>query len=442
MRKFYLFILFVSVVLSCNNIDSSEPSPLNSFIRFYEGPYSFTARSVEKIPSGFVILSTMVSGSISDPVIQTVLIETNEKGVRIGDYKIYDDIVGKSFKPILNNGSVEGYIVVGDSVTITEGEEQSANLIRSAMKILVLNSSFGVVPEKSKSVVDTVTKDSPVTDDITGAAVTISKDGKVFILGTFKKGIVNQQNAPEEQLLYALDNNLDNAWIKRYPLLGNTFANSKSIHERNGNIVWASAVAEIQGDFTTSYVAIPFVPENSFPSNYSMIGENTKQLYLPKDIQPASAPAFGYGVTGTYSSNTDGSNGNIFFLQVDTYGDIIPGSERFFDGDVSMEGDVTDKNASTVVDNGESLIGTKDGGFAMVGTMTNTSTKDKDLMIIKLNAFGDKQWIKKFGASGDEVPVSIKEADNGDLVICGTKTLGNYSTIFLMRMDSNGELKN
>ncbi len=442
MRKFYLFILFVSVVLSCNNIDSTEPSPLNSFIRFFEGPYSLTARSIEKIPGGFVILATMVSGSISDPVIQTVLIETDEKGARIGDLKIYDNIIGKSFKP-LTNGSVQGYIIVGDNIVINPLAEQAANVSISAMKVLVLNPSFGVIPEKSKSLFDRTPKDSPVIDDYYGASVTVSKDGsRVYLLGTFKKGIINQQSAPEEQLIFGLDENLDSAWVKLYPLLGNTFLNSKSIHERNGNIVWASAVAEIQGDFTSSYLAIPFVPENSFPSNYSMIGQNTSQLYLPKEIQPASTPELGFGVTGTYSFNIDGSTGNIFFLQVDVQGNVIPGTERFFDGVASIEGEVTDKNSSNVIDSGESIIGTRDGGFAIVGTTTNTSTKDKDLIIIKVNAFGDKQWIKRFGASGDEVPVSIKEADNGDLVICGTKTLGNYSTIFLMRMDSNGELKN
>jgi hypothetical protein len=443
MRKFYLFILFISVILSCNNIDSTEPSPLNAFIRFYEGPYSLTARSIEKIPDGFVILATMVSGSVSDPVIQTVLIETDEKGIRRGDFRYFNNIIGKSFKPIISNGSVEGYVIVGDKIVIDPLAEQAANVSISAMEILILNPVFGEVAKRSLSDKRELNDNHPVADDYFGASVTVSEDGsKIYLLGTFKKGIINQQSAPEEQLLFGLDNNLDSAWVKYYPLLGNTFLNSKSIHEDNGNIVWASAVADIQGDFTSSYVAIPFVPVNSFPVNYSMIGQNTSQLYLPSDIQPSSTPGFGFGVTGTYSSNTDGSEGNIFFLQVDAQGNIIPGSERFFDGEVSMEGEVTDKNASTVVDNGESLISTKDGGFAIVGTMTNTSTKDKDLMIIKVNAFGDKQWIKRFGASGDEVPISVKEADNGDLLICGTNTLGNYSTIFLMRTDSNGELKN
>ncbi len=442
MRKFYLFIFFISVLLSCNNIDSSEPSPLNSFIRFYEGPYSLTARSVEKIPGGFVLLATMVSGSISDPIIQTVLIETDEKGTRIGDFKIYDDLIGKSFKPVFTNGSVQGYIIVGDNVVIDPLAEQAANVSISSMEILILNSSFTEVVRRSLSDKRPLSGSHPVKDDYYGASVTVANDGKVYLLGTFKQGIINQQSAPEEQLLFGLTTSLDSAWVKFYPLLGNTFLNSKSIHAQNGNIVWASAVADIQGDFTTSYVAIPFVPENSFPSNYSIIGQNSSQLYLPKDIQPSTTPEFGFGVTGTYSFNIDGSAGNIFFFKVDAQGNIMPGTERFFDGEVSIDGEVTDKNSSTVIDSGESLIGTRDAGFAIVGTMTNTSTKDKDILLIKVNAFGEKQWIKRIGASGDEVPVSIREADNGDLLICGTNTLGNYSTIFLMRTDSNGEIKN
>jgi len=442
MKKLYLYLFIVSVVLSCKNIDSTEPSPLNSFIRFYEGPYSLTARSIEQVPGGFVILATMVSGSISSPVIQTVMIETDEKGKRIGDFKIFDNIIGKSFKPLLNNGTANGYIIVGDSIAIDPLAEQAANVSISSMEILILNNSFSELGRRRLSDKTAITDRHPVKDDYYGASVTIGDDGKVYLLGTFKKGIINQQSAPEEQLLFGLTTSLDSGWVKYYPLLGNTFVNSKSIHERNGNIVWASAIANVQGDFTTSYVTIPFIPLNSNPINYSMIGQNSSQLYLPRDIQPSVSPELGYGVTGTYSFNIDGSSGNIFFLRVDAQGNIMNGIEKFFDGEVSVDGEVADKNLSTVIDSGDAIIGTRDGGFVIAGTTTNTSTKDKDLLLIKVNAFGDKQWIRRMGASGDEVPVTIRETDNGDLVICGTSTLGNYSTIFLMRTNSNGEINN
>jgi hypothetical protein len=437
MRKFSLFIFFGILVWSCNNIDTEDPSPINSFIRFYEGPYSMQAQSVETIPGGFVVLATMTSGTVSNPIVQTILIETNEKGVRQRQ-EIYNDISGKSFKPIIKNGAVDQYIIVGSKVVINQSAAQVANVSISSMEILIVNSSLNEVVRKSLSDKKAISESHPVIDDYFGASVTIGKDGEVVLLGTFKKGTIDQQNAPEEQLLFGLTSNLDSAWVKFYPLLGNTFINSRSIHTYNKNIVWATAVAEVQGDITSSYVAIPFVPEKKFPSNYSMIGETTEQLYIPKDIQPFSSPEFGYGVTGTYSDNKDGTKGNIFFFKVDAYGNILHSSEKFFDGIA----EVTDKNSSSVVDSGEALIGTRDGGFALAGTLTNTNTQDKDISLIKVNAFGERQWSKIMGAAGDQEPVAIRETESGDLLICGTHTLENYSTVFLVRTDRNGELKN
>ena len=439
MRKFYLFIFSVSLLLACKNIEPEEPSPLNSFIRFYEGPYSMKAQGVEKIPGGFVILAVMTSGTISNPVIQTVIIETDEKGIKQRG-STYNNIIGKSFKPIIKNGLVDRYIIVGDKIFIDPLQEQAANVSISSMEILVISNSLDSLTSKELSDKRAISASHPVKDDYYGASVTINKDGEVILLGTFKKGIVNQQSAPEEQLLFGLTETLDSAWVKFLPLLGNTFLNSRSIQSDNKNIVWATAVADVQGDFTSSYVAIPFVQENSFPSNYSMIGENSPQLYLPRDIQPFASTDFGYGVTGTYSSNTDGSKGNIFFFKVDVYGNIILGSERFFDGETQIES--TNKNSSDILDGGEALIGTSDGGFALAGSFVNTSTTDKDIVLIKVNAFGDKQWSRTMGALGDQEPVAIRESNNGDLLICGTHTLGNYSTIFLMRTDRNGEVKN
>jgi hypothetical protein len=274
-------------------------------------------------------------------------------------------------------------------------------------------------------------------------------DTGVIILGTYKVGVVNQQTAPEKQLLFALDNDLelDSAWFKTYDLLGNTYLNSKSIHYSNGKIIWASAIADIQGDFTFSYVTIPLVEEQSVFENFSHLGQTTLQLFIPSDIQPASSPAFGYGVVGTYSEQTDGLKGNMFFLRVDVNGNIIPGSDRYFDGIESFGVDITDvdKNTSAIVDNGEAITSTSDGGFVQAGTMTTNPEKGKggkDLFLVKVNAIGDVVWMKTMGGTGDEVPVSINETGTGDLLVCGTNTIDDYASVFLMKMDKNGEQKN
>ena len=81
----------------------------------------------------------------------------------------------------------------------------------------------------------------------------------------------------------------------------------------------------------------------------------------------------------------------------------------------------------------------------MAGTLTTIPEKGnggKDILLVKVNAAGDLVWIKTIGGTGDEVPTAITEASNGDLIVCGTNTLSGYASVFLMRADKNGDLKN
>lgn len=87
MRTIYLLFLCVSLMVSCQNLDSADPSPRNTFIKFFEGPYSITASAIEKIPGGYVILGNMlVTDKINDTTYtETVVIKTDSKGNKIGD---------------------------------------------------------------------------------------------------------------------------------------------------------------------------------------------------------------------------------------------------------------------------------------------------------------------------------------------------------------------
>jgi hypothetical protein len=442
MKSLAYIILLAIIFSACRNIDSAEPSPRNTFVKFYEGPYDYAAKSMEKIPGGYIILGTMTSGSAANPLVQTFLIQTDEKGNKIKTSAYLNDINAKSFKPLIKNGVVSRYVVIGDRTTIDSQAPQAANVIISDIIILVLDENLSELKRYPISDKKPISEKHPVKDDYFASAINIDDSGDGVILGTFKKGSINQLSSPEEQLLIGLNDTQDTIWRKFIPLLGNTFVNAKSIHQQNGNIIWASAIADAQGEFVSSYVAVPFLPINSFPINYSQLGETSVQRLIPEDIQPSSSQSFGYGIIGSYSQLVDGSKFNMFFARVDVSGNIIQGSERYFDGVTSLEGDLSDKSASIVIDEGNTLIGTRDGGFALAGTTLSNESKEKNILLIKLDATGNKQWIKTFGGTGDEIPETIREADNGDLVICGTHILGNYSTIFLMRTNKNGELTN
>lgn len=447
MRSLLSFVLIITALVACNNLEDASPAKRATFVKLFEGPYDLSASSIELIPGGYIILGNENIVLSDTAYSQTVLIELDENGNRIGEIHAFGGGTGKSFKPIMNNGSVGGYIVVGDSIYIDPQAEQAANVSIASMRILVVNAAFDPNTVKSVYISDRIplSQSHPVKTDFFGGAVNLTPNG-VIVLGTFKEGLINQQAAPEKQLLFALNNNQDSTWFKTYDLLTNTYANARSVHYSNGKIIWATAIADVQGDFTSSYIAIPKVSEESVFENFNVFGQNSTQLFLPQDIQPHKSPVFGYGVVGTYSETTDGSNSNMFFLRVDTEGNVVPGSDRYFDGIESLLPGASDidKNLSSIVDNGEAITGTSDGGFILAGTMTTNPAKGnggKDLLVVKLTGNGTMLWAKTFGGSGDEVVSAIRETPDGGLLFCGTNKLGDYSSIFVIKTDKNGELK-
>ena len=445
MRYFILLILALTVLWGCNNLEDANLANRKTFVHFFDEAYNMSASAIEVIPGGYMILGNRTVELADTSYTQTVLLEVDKNGKRIGDFHFYDGGTGKAFKYI-DNGAFTGYVIVGDSIYTDPTAEQAANVTIASMRILVINTDFIVLGKEYIADKRPISPSNPVKTDFFSGSVNLTSNGVVF-LGSYKEGVINQQSAPEKQLLFAVDNNLDSAWFKTYDLLGNTYANTKSVHANNGHILWATSVLDVQGDFTSSYVTIPYVVEGSEFENNNSIGLTTTQSFIARDMQPSNSPALGYGVIGTYSKATDGSEGNMFFFRVLPNGNIIPGSDRYFDGIESFKSDSLDinKNFSTIVDEGEAICSTSDGGFVLAGSFTTNPEKGnggKDILLIKVNFLGNIVWSKTFGAGGDETISAIREASDGSLLICGTSDLGDYSSIFLMKTDSNGEIKN
>jgi len=443
MKKFILILIVLSLVLTCKNLDNADPAPRNTFIKFYEGRFGITATAFEIVPDGFVMVGNIIT--ISDTT--TVIIKTDKKGNSTQTFKEFSGGTGKAIKPILNGGRLTGYVVVGDNVKVNPFADQVANVIVSSLRMLILDEQLDTI--RSYFVRDQSEDSTRILEDFTGEAIQTTTDGKILVLGTSKRSVANQITAPAEPFIIALKSDVTVDWQKRYELNGRTSQNSRSIqyNDKDKKVIWATAITDAAGGFTNSWVGIPIVDENSVFSNYSVIGQNTQQLFVPTDIQPASDPIFGYGVTGTYSKDTGGSKGNIFFLRVDVNGTIISGSDRYFDASELIQSGttLTDRDNSILEDEGQSLTPTNDGGFALAGTFKSDAKNGGgglDIFLIKVNALGDLVWFKTLGGAGDETPVAIKEDENGDLLICGTNELDDYATVFLMKTDKNGELKN
>lgn len=440
MRKVLLPLFILGLVFGCSNLEDAEPSKRKTFIKFFNGAYTLTATSVESIPGGYVVLGNM---QVNDTLVVTVVIETDENGNQIGEPHRFPGGTGKAIKPIISGtGAVDGYVIVGDSIKIDPLAEQAANTEIASLRVLQLNANLDYPPVNTffRSDKDEIDENHPVKQDFFGQALTISDDGKVFVLGTFKEGVVGQQAAPQKFLLMQLNNSADPVWSVEYDMYGRTYQNSKSLIYHNGKIIWATALAVDQGGFNKSYISIPVAEEQSTLASFELIGQNTDQLFLPGDITATGKnPAFGFGVTGRYSIETNGSKSNLFFFRVKSNREIDYESLIFFDGRSGIT-PLENENESAVQDGGETITATEDGGFVIAGYTEISSGNGKDLWLIKLDAFGHPQWQKTMGGSGDQVPCTIRELPSGELLICGTNTVGGFSSIFLIKTDNKGDI--
>ena len=63
-----------------------------------------------------------------------------------------------------------------------------------------------------------------------------------------------------------------------------------------------------------------------------------------------------------------------------------------------------------------------------------------DIFLIKVDAFGNPQWNRLFGGSGDESISSIAETPDGGLLISGTKDVSGLPAMFLLKTDPQGQI--
>ncbi|MBL7853832.1 MAG: hypothetical protein JNL17_05515 [Cyclobacteriaceae bacterium] len=442
MKTLFYFLAFVLVLVACTNLEDAKPTKRATFIRFYEAPYNMRATSLEVTGNGFIILGNLDVANIGIET-ATALVEANAEGDQVGTLYTYEGGTGKNVKSVKFANGQSGYVIIGDSTNLDPFAEQAANVAISSLRMLVLNSSFQLVNKFVLS--DNSANPAAVKADFFGGSINVTPDGRLILLGTFKEGVINQQTAPAKQLLAVLNPDFTVNWTNTFDLLDNTYQNSKSVHfSPTGSIIWATAIADIQGNFNSSWLAIPAVRDSAVYDNFSQLGQTSQQLMVPSDIQPGESPGYGFGVVGTYSQATDGSKGNMFFVRVFPNGSIDAASARYFDGIQSVIPTATgnlDKNTSDVVDQGLAITSTTDGGFLLAGSSDNSQLGNgKDIFLVKIDGFGNIQWTKILGGSGDEEVAVVRELDDRSLLICGTHTIGQRSSIFLMKTDRNGEL--
>lgn len=431
MRTSFSILSFL-ILAGCNNLMDADLTQRATFIKLYNGEFSAKAIAMDTLPdkSGYIVLGSLDD---LDPV-YPIVFKVDNSGNRTSKIVSYTNLLGFTAKSIKTLPDNLGYLIVGER---RKRNNQSLNIdnidIYDAV-ILRVNDNL----EES----GTFVRSDPNTDldnvasvDYRASGITITPLKEILILGTYQ----NKNTDPQRPYLQLFSTNLQSPplWTQDFASEIRSYKHAKSIHYNNGSIIWSSAIAVEQGGVNYSYVTVPRVQEGSVFINNSQIGQNN-ELFQPEDIQPANNIAFGYGVVGS-RSDANSTNSNMFFLRVDASGNIT--ERKFYDAVLTANDTEVTSADSEVQDYGTAITSTSDGGYVLAGHFI-TSNGTSDILLIKIDVAANKVWLQTIGGTGSESVTSIRESEDRGLVILGTHVIGGVSSIFIIKTDKNGELKN
>jgi hypothetical protein len=92
---------------------------------------------------------------------------------------------------------------------------------------------------------------------------------------------------------------------------------------------------------------------------------------------------------------------------------------------------------------GNSLIQTSDGGYAIAGYTASFGAGGYDVYVVKLDANGNLQWTKTIGGKKEDMGSSIIQTSDGGYVIAGvTQSFGAGKwDVYVVKLDANGNLQ-
>lgn len=436
-KKIYFAAALFIVLVSCNKFEDAEVTGRKTFVHFYSSATNYIASTAEVDTDGGFIISGEVR--YDNGITDALLIKTDARGRKLWEKVIPKGVIN-AIKPMAG-----GYILAGDSIQLNPQSADVNELINSYAKLMIMDPHGNVLQKKIATdsiIITSSNADVTLTVDYHGEALTFDQDGNIVMLGSFR--IPGEHQAAFLSAYNGADIS-DSLWYRTYKSLDNDLINCHALHlTRNSNLAWASNKYTQEQNVIREYLGIYYTGPNSAPKNNSIFGESDERNHAVKDIQRS---AVGYAAIGTYSETT-GLNGNIYFLRIDAGLNVVPGSERYIDGEELLLNerllDSSSKTVSSSFDEGLALTSTVDG-FVLACAITSTPTTGnggKDVLLVKLDPVGNLLWKKLIGGTGDEVITSIRETPDKGLLLFGTNTINGLSSMMLIKTDENGNLDN
>lgn len=155
----------------------------------------------------------------------------------------------------------------------------------------------------------------------------------------------------------------------------------------------------------------------------NQIGQDYESESLSSMVQTTDS-GFIFSGTKYFCSIPGPGSGDIYLVKTDSLGNVL--LENWFDWGFT--------------DSGADVDTMSDGGFIIVGSTQDSTTINKDLIIIRTNELGDSLWTKTFGGEHPDYGYSVCTTLDEGYAICGsTKSYGlGGSDVYLIKTDEYG----
>jgi len=171
------------------------------------------------------------------------------------------------------------------------------------------------------------------------------------------------------------------------------------------------------------------------------------QTSLPSDTIPATSPSPHFCKAIGGPENEAGKS----LIQTSDGGYAIAGFTKSFGaGDYDVYVVKLDANGNlqwtkTIggpeSEEGNSLIQTSDGGYAIAGVTLSFGAGEPDVYVVKLDANGNLQWTKTIDGEGDDSGSSLIQTSDGGYAIAGETTSFGAGglDVYVVKLDKNGD---
>jgi len=300
-----------------------------------------------------------------------------------------------------------------------------------------------------------------------GSAFQVTSDGGFVLIGTITYTIPSGSNYTDV-FLVKISSSGNEEWSKQIGGAGNQSGNYIQLTSDEGFIITGSTDSIMSGETDVLLLRTNSLGDSLWSKTIGFEGNDYGSCVQEDNNN-------GYIIIGTTSNSKTGqANTNILLVQTNYSGGIRTaetfGGPGFDEGNklqvlsdgyvftgttslggttsmilVKLEGNIYSEPAfekqygESNLSEGNAVITTDDGGFALVGSLEFAASKD--VYFIKTDEHGDELINERFGGSSDETGFAVEQTTDKGFIIVGSTEFEGNSMITLIKITAQGSLE-